>query len=197
MDLQESVYKSLCNTIDNLTYQLEQLPPKLACASELMAQALLSDHKILICGNAITQPLCGLFSAFMMNRHDHERPSLPAINLCSDNHLISAIAKDTHYNDVFSKQIRALGNKGDLLLALSVDGNCASIIQAVQAAHEQEMHVIAVCGGSEGNISSLLSGADIELKTGSKNAARVLEGQLVILNTLTSLIDQQIFGFSI
>ncbi|MCP5160940.1 MAG: SIS domain-containing protein [Hahellaceae bacterium] len=197
MDLQESVYKSLCNTIDNLTHQLEHLPPKLAKASELMAQTLLSDHKILVCGNAMTLPLCGMLSSFLMNRHDHERPSLPAINLCGDNHLISAIARDTHYNDVFSKQIRALGQQGDLLIALSIDGNCASIIQAVQAAHDQEMSIIAIYGGEDGNIGSLLASSDIELKTGSKSAARVLEGQLVILNTLTALIDQQIFGFAI
>ena len=194
MHPEDSARKIICESIDSLTDILESLPLSVSNASQLMVNSLLSDGKIVICGNGSSAPLAGFLASSLMTRHEHERPGLPAIDLCSNASLITTISKDSSYNDIFSKQIRALGHSNDTLVAFTEDGNCANIIQAIQAAHDKEMNIVILSGKDGGHIASLQHPEDIEIRITSDSSARIKEGHLLSINTICSLIDQQIFG---
>ncbi len=194
MHPEDSARKIICDSIDSLTDMLEALPPSVANASQTLVNSLLNDGKIAICANGNSAPLASFLTASLMNRHEHERPGLPAINLASDISTITAISKDSHYNDIFSKQIRAIGHSNDTLVAITEDGSCANVIQAIQAAHDKEMNIVVLSGKDGGHISSLLHPEDIEICITSNSSARIQEGHLLSINTICSLIDNQIFG---
>ena len=194
MHPEDSARKIICESIDALTDILEALPLSVSDASQAMVNSLLNDGKIVICANGSSTPLASFLATSLMNRHEHERPGLPAINLSASASMITAISKDSNYNDVFSKQIRALGHSNDILLAFTEDGSCANIIQAIQAAHDKEMNVIVLSGKDGGHIASLQHPEDIEIRITSDSNARIKEGHLLAINTICSLIDQQIFG---
>ncbi|MEL7401623.1 MAG: SIS domain-containing protein, partial [Pseudomonadota bacterium] len=134
------------------------------------------------------------FSSELLNRFERERPSLPAIALTTDPSTMTSIANDYSYNEVFSKQIRALGNPGDVLLAISTSGNSANVIQAIQAAHEREMTVVALTGKDGGGMASLLTADDVEVRVPSDVTARIQEVHLVVIHSLCDFIDCSLFG---
>jgi len=163
-------------------------------ASDSMVQALLSGGKILSCGNGGSAGDAQHFSSELLNRFERERPSLPAIALTTDSSTVTSIANDYSYNEVFSKQIRALGNAGDVLLAISTSGNSANVVQAIQAAHDREMRVVALTGRNGGDMASLLLPDDIEIRVPSMVTARIQEVHLLAIHCLCDLIDWQLFG---
>jgi D-sedoheptulose 7-phosphate isomerase len=134
------------------------------------------------------------FSSELLNRFERERPSLPAIALTTDSSTLTSIANDYSYNEVFSKQIRALGQPGDVLLAISTSGNSANVIQAIQAAHDREMIVVALTGRDGGGMASLLLPEDVEIRVPSTVTARIQEVHLLAIHCLCDLIDSQLFG---
>lgn len=182
------------DNIDINMQTLDELAETIFHASELLANCLLSDGKILCCGEGQSGALSQIFSSNLVNRFDYERPSLPAISLASDATLLSALAADSSFNDVFAKQIRALGLPGDTLIIIANGGASGTILQSIQAAHDRDMAVIALSRASNTDISSLMTPEDIDLLIPSTNRARVVEAQLLVLNTLCDLIDIQLFG---
>lgn len=172
----------------------EELSPTIELAASAMVQCLLSDGKILACGDGISTSLVQHFSSLMLNRIETERPSLPAIALTTDHATIASITNDYGFNETFSKQIRALGHEHDALLVLTTSGNSANIVQAVQAAHDREIMIIALTGQDGGDIARLLNSQDIEIRVPSTNQARILEAQLLILHALSEIVDSQLFG---
>ncbi|PCJ20215.1 MAG: phosphoheptose isomerase [Gammaproteobacteria bacterium] len=172
----------------------QELTPTIEHAASAIVQCLLSDGKILACGDGISTSLVQHFSSLMLNRIETERPSLPAIALTTDHSTIASITNDYGLNETFSKQIRALGHEKDALLVITTCGNSANIVQAVQAAHDREIMVIALTGQEGGDIARLLTSQDIEVRVPATNEARILEAQLLILHTLCSLVDSQLFG---
>lgn len=172
----------------------EQLAPLIAEASEMMVHALVNDNKILLCGNGSSCAITQIFSANLINRFENERPSLPAITLGTDATSLSAIADVGSYNDVYAKQVRALGQPGDILVLISSSGKPGNLIQAVQAAHDREMSVIALTGHDGGDISALLDVNDIELQAQLHSKPRIHEVHLLTVFCLCDLIDQQLFG---
>ncbi len=134
------------------------------------------------------------FSSEMLNRFERERPSLPAIALTTDTSTITSIANDYSYEEIFSKQIRALGQEGDVLLAISTSGNSANVVQAIHAAHDRNMHVVALTGRDGGQIAPLLLPDDVEIRVPSNVTARVQEVHLLVIHCLCDLIDHQLFG---
>ena len=172
----------------------EELPGLIANASIHMAQCLLSDQKILVCGNGGSANLSQQLSSKMLNRFERERPALPAIALTTDSSTLTSISNDYSYNDVFSKQIRALGHAGDILIVISSSGNSANIVQAIQAAHDRDMQVIAITGNDGGDTARLLYQEDIEIRVSVDGTARIQEVHLFIIHALCDLIDRQIFG---
>lgn len=196
MDLEQTSHTLLCESIDSFSNQLSRLPTSTAAASQIMCETLLMDGRLFICGTAMTIPLTHLLSSALMNKLEHDRPSLPAINLSADLTLHASIAKDSHHSEIYSKQLRALGHEGDLCICFSTHGTEANIIQAIQTAHDKGMRVIVVYGGNDGHLHSLLQPSDIEIKIQSNSSSRILETMLVTINTVCALIEQQIFGVS-
>jgi D-sedoheptulose 7-phosphate isomerase len=192
--LQDRIISHFGASIETKTLSAEELPPYIEQAAQLMVEALLQGGKILSCGNGGSAGDSQHFSSELLNRFERERPSLPAIALTTDTSTLTSIANDYSYNEVFSKQIRALGNPGDVLLAISTSGNSANVVQAIQAAHEREMIVVALSGKDGGHMSSLLTGADVEIRVPADVTARIQEVHLLVIHCLCDLIDCALFG---
>ena len=184
----------LCEAIDSAATHIDKIAMQLNDACNLIGQTLLSDKKLIICGNGYSAPIASILTTCLMHQQEFERPSLPAINISIDATTISAIATDGNHHQAYSKQIRAMGNEGDTLVALSIDGNCSNIIQAIQTAHEKEIHVITITGFENGKMSAVQHGDDIEILLHSQSVARAMESQLFAVNALCHQIENQLFG---
>ena len=172
----------------------ETLPASIETAGQKMVEALLADRKILTCGNGGSAGDAQHFSSELLNRFERERPSLPAIALTADTSTLTSIANDYSYNEVFSKQIRALGTDGDILLAISTSGNSSNIIQGIQASHDRGMDVIALTGRDGGNMASLLEPEDVEIRIPANSTARIQEVHLLVIHCLCDYIGCALFG---
>ncbi len=194
MDSIERIEQLFHDSIDTKVKASEVLPRVIASAGQLMVSALLNDGKILSCGNGGSAGDAQHFSSELLNRFERERPSLPAIALTTDSSTITSIANDYSYNEIFSKQIRALGTDRDVLLAISTSGNSANVIQAIQAAHDRGMKVVALTGRDGGNMSSLMHPEDVEIRVPAQSTARIQEVHLLAIHCLCDYIDRQLFG---
>jgi len=184
----------LCDAVDCAAAHIGQIAPAVSSACDLITKTLLSDRKLIICGNGYSAPMASLLTTCLMHQQEFERPSLPAINISIDSTTISAIAKDGNYHNVYSKQIRAMAIKGDVLVALSIDGNCSNIVQAIQTAHEKGVQVVTIVGYEDGKLSAVMQGGDIEVQLFSGSVARAMEAQLLTVNALCHQIESQLFS---
>ena len=175
------------NTFDSIAEQI-------ALAGDKLVQSLLNEGKIMACGNGGSAADSQHFASELINRFEAERPALPAIALTTDSSAITSIANDYQYDDIFSRQIHALGREPDVLLAISTSGQSKSIAQAIEAAHERDMSVIALTGKDGGIVAKALSENDIELRVPSEQTARIQESHITIIHALCDLIDHQLFG---
>lgn len=176
------------------TQSMQCLPDTIAQAAQLMAVALQNGNKILSCGNGGSAGDAQHFSSELLNRFERERPSLPAIALTTDSSTITSIANDYAYREIFSKQINALGNKNDILLAISTSGNSENVLAAVETAHRKEMNIVLLSGRDGGTIAKLLQNNDIEIRVPAQSTARIQEVHLLVIHCLCDLIDTQLFG---
>lgn len=173
---------------------MDTLPPAIAEAARLMTDALNRRGKILSCGNGGSAGDSQHFSAELLNRFEIERPGLAAVALTTDTSTLTAIANDYAFQQIFSKQVMALGNPGDCLLAISTSGNSDNVLEAVHAAHDQKMNVIALTGGDGGSIREILASSDVEICVPSSRTARVQEIHLIVIHCLCDAIDQALFN---
>lgn len=194
MDMQHRIRQLFTDSIETKTRAMDVLGPSIQQASQLMVSSLLSERKILTCGNGGSAGDAQHFSSELLNRFERERPSLPAIALTTDSSTITSIANDYSYDEVFSKQIRALGQPGDVLLAISTSGNSGNVLQAIQAAHDRDMLVVALTGRDGGGMASLLLPEDVEIRVPARSTARIQEVHLLAIHCLCDLIDRQLFG---
>ena len=195
MNLYDCIQQHFDSSIETKALAKQQLTDRIAQAGEMLVKCLIDNHKILSCGNGGSACDAMHFSAELLNRFESERPSLPAIALCADMPTITAIGNDYSYDDVFAKQIKALGQTGDILLAISTSGNSRNVIKAVEAAHRQNMPVIALTGSTGGELHHLLQEeADMELCVPAERTARIQEVHLLIIHCLCDIIDRQLFG---
>jgi D-sedoheptulose 7-phosphate isomerase len=171
-----------------------RLAPAIARAAEVMTTCLFADGRILACGNGGSAADAQHFAAEMVGRFERERPELPAIALTVDSSVLTAIANDYAFDQVFAKQVRALGRKGDVLLAFSTSGNSANVIAAIDAAHEREMHVVALTGRGGGRIGELLGDGDVHVCVPHERTAHVQEVHLAALHCLCDTIDRTLLG---
>ena len=130
----------------------------------------------------------------MIGRFERERPELPAISLATDTSIMSAVANDYSFEQVFAKQVRALGAKGDALLALSTSGNSCNLVAAIGAAHEREMNVVAFTGKGGGRIGAILGPNDVHLCVPHERTARIQEVHLLMIHCLCDAIDNTLLG---
>ena len=182
---QSMAVKAICAT---------QMAAPIARAGHAIATCLLSSGKVLSCGNGGSAADAQHFSSEMLNRFERERPGLPAFALTTDASTITSIANDYQFADIFAKQVRALGNPGDLLLAFTTSGNSHNILNAIDAAHDKNMQVILVSGKDGGAAARSLDARDIELRVPSESTARIQESHLTITHCLCDLIDNQLLG---
>jgi D-sedoheptulose 7-phosphate isomerase len=173
---------------------MDALAPTVATAAERMIQCLLQEHKILSCGNGGSAADAQHFSSEMLNRFERERPGFPAIALTTDSSTLTSIANDYQFSEVFAKQIRALGQPGDVLLAITTSGKSTNITAAIQAAHDREMQCIVLTGRDGGNIPELMTGTDMEIRVPGGSTARIQEVHLLIIHCLCDLIDLNLLG---
>lgn len=194
MDLLARITQLFNESIQAKQQAVNAVAPGIAHAAEAMTRAMLSENKVLSCGNGGSAADAQHFSSEMLNRFEMERPGLPAIALTTDSSTITSIANDYQFEDIFSKQIRALGQPGDILLAISTSGNSANIINAIDAAHDRDMVVVALTGRDGGMISDLLINQDVEIRVPAMSTARIQEIHILIIHCLCDLIDHQLLG---
>ncbi|MRI35392.1 phosphoheptose isomerase [Endozoicomonas sp. OPT23] len=192
--MHERITRHFSDSIDAKIRAAEALPPMIAQSAEVMVQCLLNEGKILSCGNGGSAGDSQYFAAMLTNRYERERPSLPAMSLNGDSLTLSAIANDSSYHEVFSRQIRALGQQGDILLAISTTGNCPSVVQAIQAAHDRDLLVIALTGRNGGDMSRLLQSEDLEIRVEEQSLQRIQEVHTLVTHCLCDLIDEILFS---
>ena len=195
MELEKRVEQNFKQSIQTKEAALKDICPIIAQAGELLVQSLLNGHKILTCGNGGSACDAQHFSGELLNRFVEERPSLPAIALSCDSSTITSIANDYSYDDIFAKQIRGLGQPGDNLVAISTSGNSQNILQAVSAAHDRDMHVVALTGHEGGELASLLYPEDVEIRVPSDVTARIQEVHITVIHSLCDLIDFRLFAY--
>jgi D-sedoheptulose 7-phosphate isomerase len=194
MDPVQRVKENFSESIQVKTEAAEILAPVIVAAAEAMTNSILGEHKILSCGNGGSAADAQHFSAEMLNRFEMERPGLPALALTTDSSTLTSISNDYQFAEVFSKQIRALGQKGDVLLAFSTSGESHNIIHAIDAAHDRDMTVIVLTGREGGQIADMMKADDFELRVPSWSTARIQEVHIMIIHSLCDLIDRHLLG---
>ncbi|MCZ6475901.1 MAG: phosphoheptose isomerase [Gammaproteobacteria bacterium] len=172
----------------------ETLAPQIAKAAQLMVQSLLNDGKVLSCGNGGSAADAQHFSAELLGRFERERAGLAAVALTTDSSTLTAIANDYGYENVFAKQVRALAQPHDVLLAISTSGNSENVLRAITTAHDRDLKVVALTGRDGGTIARSLNSEDVELRVPAERTCRVQEVHLLIIHCLCDLIDAGIRG---
>ena len=194
MDLQAQISRHFKDSVEVKQKAADTLVGPIQQAGDRIVQCMLNNGKILSCGNGGSAADAQHFSAELINRFEKERPGLPAFALTTDSSTLTAIANDYDYNQIFSKQITALGQPGDVLLAISTSGNSGNVLEAVKASHEREMSIVALTGKDGGSIARLLKEQDIEIRIPSNRTARIQEVHLLVIHCLCDFIDTQLFG---
>ena len=194
MELADRIGRHFQDSIAVKQQSLEVLIEPIHRAGEAMVNSLLNNGKILSCGNGGSAGDAQHFSAELLNRFEKERPGLPAMALTTDSSTLTAIANDYSYEEIFSKQVSALGQAGDVLLAISTSGNSANVAAAMKAAQEREMLTVVLSGNDGGTMTSMLGEQDIEIRVPSRRTARIQEVHLVVIHCLCDFIDTQLFG---
>ncbi len=194
MDLTPRITRHFLDSIAVKERSASELPQSIQRAGAAMVESLLGGNKILCCGNGGSAGDAQHFSAELLNRFERERPGMPAVALTTDSSTITAIANDYDYGEVFAKQVLALGRQDDVLLAISTSGNSDNVVQAMAAARERGMIVVALTGRDGGRIATELRDGDIEVRVPSDRTARIQEVHLVVIHCLCDFIDTAIFG---
>jgi D-sedoheptulose 7-phosphate isomerase len=172
----------------------ETLPRHIVRAGEAMAQAVRSGHKVLSCGNGGSAADSQHFAAEMVGRFERERPGMPAVSLTVDTSALTAIANDYDYDRVFSKQVEALGQAGDVLLGISTSGNSRNVVEAMKAAQARGMTVVALTGKDGGAMGRMLRPQDIHINVEHPRTMRVQEVHLLCIHSLCEVIDNVVHG---
>ncbi|MGL1832390.1 phosphoheptose isomerase [Rhodocyclaceae bacterium SMB388] len=194
MDLIQRITRQFDDSARSKLDARDLLAAPIAGAVEVMTTCLLGNGKILACGNGGSAADAQHFAAELVNRFEMERPPLAAIALTTDSSTLTSIANDYDFVEVFSKQVRALGQAGDVLLAISTSGNSPNVIAAIEAAHERDMRVVALTGRGGGTITDRLQDSDIHICVPADRTARIQEVHLVTLHCLCDGIDCLLLG---
>jgi D-sedoheptulose 7-phosphate isomerase len=194
MDLLARINQHFADSAHLKLQAAAELSEPLSRAAQRMVQCLMKKGKILACGNGGSAADAQHFAAELLNRFEVERPPLAAAALSTDTSTLTSIANDYDYNQVFSKQVRGLGQSGDVLLAISTSGNSANVIEAVRAAHERHMIVVALTGRGGGKLAAELAKDDIHICVPADRTARIQEVHLLCLHCLCDSIDCLLLG---
>lgn len=194
MDILSRIHQHFTDSAHLKLQAMEVLADPIRLAAERMVQCLMSEGKIMACGNGGSAADAQHFSAELLNRFERERPGLAAMALTTDSSTLTSIANDYAFEQVFSKQVRALGQANDLLLAISTSGNSKNVLEAIHAAHDRELSVIALTGNGGGQIGEALYHSDFHICVPSSITARIQEVHLLTLHCLCDAIDYTLLG---
>ena len=192
--LEQRIEQQFIDSAD-LKYQAAQVLSKpIAAAVQALLACVTSGGKVLACGNGGSAADAQHFAAEFVGRFERERPELGAIALTTDSSILTAIANDYDFNQIYVKQVRALGQPGDVLLAISTSGNSANVLAAIDAAHEREMTIVAMTGKGGGKIGMALRDTDVHICVPHDRTARIQEVHLLVLHCLCEGVDTQLLG---
>lgn len=194
MDSVTRVREHFAESIATKQNAVDIISESIAAAGQVLSQSLLDDGKILSCGNGGSAGDAQHFSSELLNRFERERPGLPAMALTTDASTVTSISNDYAYEEIFSKQIRALGKPQDVLLGISTSGNSENVCRAIAAAHERGMKVVALSGRDGGRMADMFEEGDVEIRVPATRTARIQEVHLVIIHALCDLIDTALLG---
>lgn len=192
--LEQRIEQHFIDSAD-LKYQAAQVLSKpIAQAVQAVLACVTGGGKVLACGNGGSAADAQHFAAEFVGRFERERPELGAIALTTDSSILTAIANDYSYNLVFSRQVRALGQPGDVLLAITTSGNSGNVLAAVEAAHERDMTVVALTGRGGGKMNAALRDTDVHICVPHERTARIQEVHLLALHCICDAVDAQLLG---
>ena len=193
-DMLAQITDHFADSIDAKVSAAEALPPSVAQAAGLLVHTLVHEGKVLVCGHGRSAAAAQYFTSALLDRFERDRPGLPALSLSTDPSTLTSIASSGGHHTVFSRQIRALGQPGDVLLLVCIQGRESCLVQSIQAAHDREMSVIVLTGQDGGDCSSLLHNEDVAIRVPEARTIRIREVHLLILHCLHDLIDTHLFG---
>ena len=193
-EINQYIQRAFNASIETKQDSLTALEESIELASAMLNQALVGGHKILACGNGGSASDAQHFSSELLNRYDRDRPGLPAIALTTDSSTLTSIANDYDYRQIYSKQLTSLGQPGDILLAISTSGQSPNIIDAIEAANNSDIPVIALTGKDGGTMAQVLNENSIEIRVPSKVTARIQEVHILVIHILCELLDLQLLG---
>ncbi len=194
MDLITRICEHFSESIAVKEQCAEILPTSIAIAAEAMVNTLMTEGKILICGNGGSAADAQHFAAELVGRFEKDRPGLAAIALTTDTSALTAIGNDYDFDAIFSRQVRALGQENDILVALSTSGNSPNVLEAILAAHEKGMKIIALTGREGGQIANTLDVDDILLNVPHTRTARIQEVHITVIHALCDTVDFILLG---
>lgn len=194
MDINKRIIKHFKESAELKLKVKDALAKPIAEGAQIFFDSITKDGKILCCGNGGSAADAQHFAAELINRFEKERPALACIALTTDSSVLTSIANDYDYNQVFSKQVRALGLPGDCLLAISTSGNSPNVLAAIHAAHERSMRVVALTGRDGGEMARALKSSDLLICVEAKSTARIQEVHLLTLHCLCDIIDYLLLG---
>lgn len=194
MDIKKRITKHFKDSADLKLRVMDELSEPIAEGAQAFFDCVANDGKILVCGNGGSAADAQHFAAELINRFEKERPGLACVALTTDSSVLTSIANDYDYNQIFSKQVRALGLPGDSLLAISTSGNSPNVVAAIHAAHERNMRVVALAGRDGGSMKAALHPTDVLICVDAQSTARIHEVHLVSLHCLCDIIDYLLLG---
>lgn len=190
MDSVSRIKQLIEESIETKRKAAQVIAPFIAQAATVLIDCLSTGQKVLSCGNGGSAGDAQHFSSELLNRFELERQGLPAIALTTDSSTITSIANDFAYNEIFARQIGALGQVGDVLLAISTSGNSANVVRAIEVAHNRSMKIVALTGQEGGKIATVLQNNDVEIRIPAQSTARIQEVHLLVIHCLCDLIDR-------
>ena len=194
MDHYQFIAERFQDTIETITLSVDDLAGPLAEAADCMVKSLLDDRKIICCGNGVDAALAQLFTCYLVDSLHVDRPALPAMTLGAELAGLTAVAGSNGFDDIFSRQLQALGQPGDVLLCINTAEGEPGLLRAVEAARERNMIVVALTNNRGEALAAVLSQQDITLRVNAPDRARCLEVQAMAVHSLCELIDNQLFG---
>jgi D-sedoheptulose 7-phosphate isomerase len=192
--LEQRIEQHFIDSADLKYHSAQQLSKPIAAAVQALLACVTGGNKVLACGNGGSAADCQHFAAEFVGRFERERPELAALALTTDSSILTAVGNDYDFDHIFSKQVRALGLPGDVLLAISTSGNSSNVLKAIEAAHEREMTVIAMTGKGGGLIGTQLKETDVHISVPHDRTARIQEVHLLTLHCLCDGVDTQLLG---
>jgi D-sedoheptulose 7-phosphate isomerase len=194
LNIENRITRHFQDSVETKQRVVAALAPRIAAASHLMVNSLKSGGKILSCGNGGSAGDSQHFAAELIGRFEREREELAAIALTTDSSILTAVANDYSFDEIFSKQVRGLGKNGDVLFAISTSGNSRNVVAAIEAAHLKGMHVVGMTGRNGGKIAAMMRAGDVLLNVDSQVTTRIQEVHLLTLHCLCDAIDNLMFG---